>query len=60
MEGVPKVMYREWDGQVASTLPKLVDCIGRICPVLLAEKFNAKKCREEIAENIRNNEVSHG
>lgn len=52
MEGVPETMYREWDGQRASTLPKLIDCIKSICPGLVADKFDNKKCREEIASNL--------
>ena len=50
MEGVPETMYKEWDGQVASTLPKIVKCIGNVCPALLEEKFDRKKCSARLDE----------
>ena len=50
MEGVPETMYKEWDGQVASTLPKIVKCIGNVCPAILEEKFDRKKCSARLDE----------
>lgn len=50
MTGVPETMYKEWDGQVASTLPKIVKCIGDICPAILEEKFDRKKCSAQLDE----------
>jgi len=46
--GVPEDWEREWDGQVASTLPKLADCVKRICPSIMLEKFSRKKCEAEV------------
>lgn len=42
--------YKEWDGQVASTLPKIVKCIGNVCPAILEEKFDRKKCSTQLDE----------
>ena len=50
MKGVPETMYKEWDGQVASTLPKIVKCIGNVCPAILEEKFDRKKCSARLDE----------
>lgn len=50
MKDVPETMYKEWDGQVASTLPKIVKCIGDICPAILEEKFDRKKCSGQLDE----------
>lgn len=50
MKGVPETMYKEWDGQVASTLPKIVKCIGNVCPAILEEKFDRKKCSGQLDE----------
>lgn len=53
MEGVPETMYKEWDGQVASTLPKIVKCIGDVCPAILEEKFDRKKCSAQLDEAFK-------
>jgi hypothetical protein len=53
MEGVPETVYKEWDGQVASTLPKIVKCIGDVCPAILEEKFDRKKCSAQLDEAFR-------
>lgn len=50
MTGVPETMYKEWDGRVASTLPKIVKCIGNVCPAIVEEKFDRKKCSEQLDE----------
>lgn len=48
MLDVPETMYKEWDGRVASTLPKIVKCIGDICPAILEDKFDAGKCARQL------------
>lgn len=53
MKGVPETLYKEWDGQVASTLPKIVKCIGDVCPAILEEKFDRKKCLGQLDEFFR-------
>jgi len=50
MKGVSETMYKEWDGQVASTLPKIVKCIENVCPAILEEKFDRKKCSAQLDE----------
>lgn len=54
MKDVPSEKYRDWDGELASTLPKIVNCIKRICPALMDEKFDRKKCRKQLDEFIAN------
>lgn len=46
--GVPEDEETEWDGEVASTLPKLAGCVQRICPSIMDEKFSRKKCVAEV------------
>ena len=36
------------DGELASTLPKLVDFLKEACPSIYDEKFDKKKCMEEL------------
>ena len=48
MKDVSKIKYKDWDGQMASTLPKIVECIKRLCPALMDEKFDQKKCRLQL------------
>ena len=60
MEGVPEDNDREWDGLVASTLPKLVGCIVRVCPPLLEDKFDSKRCRAVLSETFKHKEAEDG
>lgn len=55
MDGVPKNNFKKWDGKLASTLPKLIDCVFKIIPSINDEKFDKKKCELEIKEYIINN-----
>ena len=48
MEGVPETMYKEWDGQVASTLPKIIKCITNICPAIIENRFERNKCSKQL------------
>lgn len=52
MEGVPETMYKEWDGQVASTLPKIIKCITNICPAIVENRFDRNKCSEQISRSF--------
>ena len=48
MKNVIKNENFEWDGKLASTLPKLIDCLKYMCPSVFEEKFNIEKCKTEL------------
>jgi hypothetical protein len=48
VENVPKDNEAEWDGELSSTLPKLLDCVKAVCPSIYEEKFDKKKCLAEL------------
>lgn len=52
MENVPKDNDAEWDGELSSTLPKLVDCVKYVCPSIYDDKFSKKKCLDELEQSI--------
>jgi hypothetical protein len=48
VENVPKDNDAEWDGELSSTLPKLLECVEAVCPSINEEKFDKKKCLDEL------------
>ena len=52
VENVPKDNDAEWDGELSSTLPKLLECVEAACPSISLEKFDKKKCLSEL-ENYK-------
>lgn len=40
-----------WDGARAVTLPRIILCVNRLCPSLLADKFNREACAAELRRN---------
>lgn len=52
MRDVPEDPDGKWDGRLASTLPKLVDCVLRMCPSITDTKFDRARCLVEIKANM--------
>lgn len=52
MKNVIKNEKFEWDGKLASTLPKLIDCLKYMCPSVFEEKFSIEKCKTELSRFI--------
>lgn len=41
-----------WDGARAVTLPRIVLSVNRLCPSLLADKFDREACAVELLQNV--------
>jgi hypothetical protein len=52
MAGVSFEKRDLWDGARAVTLPRIVLSVNRLCPSLLADKFNRESCAEELRRNV--------
>lgn len=52
MNGVNKDNTIPWDGQLASTIPKLVNFIQKLCPSICGDKFNRTACEHEITVGL--------
>lgn len=49
MKSVPMDDSRKWDGSMAVTLPRIIETIVTLCPSILNEPFDKKKCLMELA-----------
>lgn len=52
MAGVSFKEQDLWDGARAATLPRIVLSVNRLCPSLLADKFDREACAEELRRNV--------
>ena len=52
MKNVIKNEKFEWDGKLASTLLKLINCLKYMCPSVFEEKFSIEKCKTELSRFI--------
>ena len=51
MKGVPRIQENLWDGQLAVTLPRLLESVYKLCPSILKEPFDKEKLKAEILNN---------